>query len=81
MIIRCLLLTRSHLKDAKRFLFEFDPTRQAEFQKKLHAAARYRPGEDIRSKIDPELLAWLQQNISTVGGNPRRWEEIPGDGF
>ena len=44
------------LKDAKRLLFEFDPTRQAEFEKKLNAAARYRPGEDIRSKIDPKLF-------------------------
>jgi uncharacterized protein len=59
------------LKEAKRFLFEFDPTRQAEFEKKLEAAARYRPGEDIRSKIDPELLAWIQQNIATVSGDPR----------
>ena len=59
------------LEEAKRFLFEFDPTRQAEFEKKLEAAARYRPGEDIRSKIDPELLAWLRQNISTVSRDPR----------
>src|SRR6266567_6460275 len=27
------------LKDAKRFLFEFDPTRHAEFEKKLNAVA------------------------------------------
>jgi uncharacterized protein YbaP (TraB family) len=73
------------LKEAKRFLFEFDPTRQAEFEKKLEAAARYRPGEDIRSKIDPNLLAWLQQNISTVSSDPRRGKESPvaglGNGF
>jgi uncharacterized protein len=69
------------LNQAKRFLFEFDPTRQAEFQKKLHAAARYRPGEDIRSKIDPELLAWLQQNISAVGGKPRRGKKSQATGF
>ena len=31
------------LKDAKRFLFEFDPTRQAEFEKKLNAVAKYPP--------------------------------------
>jgi uncharacterized protein YbaP (TraB family) len=59
------------LKEPKRFLFEFDPTRQAEFEKKLEAAARYRPGEDIRSKIDPNLLAWLQKNISTISSDPR----------
>lgn len=59
------------LKDAKRFLFEFDPTRQAEFEKKLNAAAKYRLGEDISSKIDPKLFAWLQQNISTVNSDAR----------
>jgi uncharacterized protein YbaP (TraB family) len=69
------------LKDASRFLFEFDPTRQAEFEKKLIAAARYRPGEDIRSKIHPELLAWLQQNISTVNSDPRREKKSQGAGF
>lgn len=69
------------LKGAKRFLFEFDPTRQAEFAKKLNAAARYRPGEDIRSKIHPELLAWLQQNISAVSGDPRRGKKSQVTGF
>ena len=69
------------LKGAKRFLFEFDPTQQAEFAKKLNAAARYRPGEDIRSKIHPELLAWLQQNISAVSGDPRRGKKSHGTGF
>jgi uncharacterized protein YbaP (TraB family) len=69
------------LKDAKRFLFEFDPTRQAEFEKKLIAAAKYPPGEDIRSKIDPELLAWLQQNISTVNSDPRRGKKSRATGF
>jgi uncharacterized protein YbaP (TraB family) len=69
------------LKDAKRFLFEFDPTRQTEFEKKLNAAARYRPGEDIRSKIHPELLAWLQQNISTVNSDARRGKKSQGSGF
>ena len=69
------------LNDAKRFLFEFDPTRQTEFAKKLNAAARYRPGEEIRSKIHPELLAWLQQNISAVSGDPRRGKKSHGTGF
>src|SRR5205814_2578697 len=49
------------LRDAKRLLFEFDPTRSAEFERKLTTAAKYPPGEDIRSKIHPELLAWLRQ--------------------
>src|SRR4249919_1373483 len=45
------------LKDSSRFLFEFDPTQHAEFQKKFEAAAKYPAGQDIRSKISPELLA------------------------
>jgi uncharacterized protein YbaP (TraB family) len=69
------------LRDAKRFLFEFDPTRHAEFEKKLNAAAKYPPGVDIRSKIDPQLLAWLQQNISTESGEPRRGKRSRGAGF
>src|SRR5262252_6488332 len=54
------------LKDSDRFLFEFDPTRHAEFQKKFEAAAKYPPGQDIRSKINPELLAWLRKNMFTM---------------
>src|SRR5438477_7784175 len=37
------------LKDSNRFVFEFDPTRHAEFQKKFETAAKYPPGQDIRS--------------------------------
>src|SRR4030095_7333674 len=44
------------LNDSTRFLFEFDPTRHAEFQKKFAAAAKYPPGQDMRSKISPEFL-------------------------
>src|SRR5262249_7428345 len=54
------------LKDSTRFLFEFDPTQHAEFQKKFEAAARYPRGQDIRSKISPELLAWLRKNMFTI---------------
>ena len=54
------------LNNSTRFLFEFDPTRHAEFQKKFEAAARYPAGQDIRSKISPELLAWLRKNMFTV---------------
>jgi uncharacterized protein len=65
------------LKDSNRFVFEFDPTRHAEFQKKFEAAAKYPPGQDIRSKISPELLAWLRKNMLTImpdarGGNLER---------
>src|SRR6266481_9837271 len=51
------------LKDAKRLLFEFDPNRAPEFEKKLAAVGKYPPGQNIRSKIDPKLFAWLRENI------------------
>src|SRR5499427_2974217 len=54
------------LKSSTRFLFEFDPTRHEEFQRKFEAAAKYPPGQDLRSKISPELLAWLRKNMFTV---------------
>jgi hypothetical protein len=60
------------LKDSSRFLFEFDPSRAEEFEKKFEAAAKYPAGQDIRSKIDPTLLNWLRQNILTVAAEPRR---------
>jgi uncharacterized protein len=60
------------LKDSTRFVFEFDPNRGAEFERKFEAAAKYPPGQDIRAKIDPELFAWLRQNIFTVKTDPRR---------
>src|SRR5437870_12153110 len=54
------------LKDSTHFLFEFDPSQHAEFQKKFEAAAKYPAGQDLRSKISPELLAWLRKNMFTV---------------
>src|SRR5882762_1217361 len=54
------------LKDSNRFVFEFDPTRHAEFEKKFETAAKYPRGQDIRSKISPELLAWLRKNMFTI---------------
>src|SRR5512132_3193392 len=54
------------LKDSTRFLLEFDPGQHAEFQKKFEAAAKYPPGQDLRSKISPELLAGLRENMFTV---------------
>ena len=54
------------LKSSTRFIFEFNPTQHAEFQKKFEAAAKYPPGQDLRSKISPQLLAWLRKNIFTV---------------
>jgi uncharacterized protein len=57
------------LKDSSRLVFEFDPTRHAEFEKKFEAAAKYPRGQDIRSKIHPELLAWLRKNMFTIMPN------------
>src|SRR5215831_21017500 len=50
------------LNDSTRLLFEFDPTRHTEFEKKFETAAKYPRGQDIRSRISPELLAWLRKN-------------------
>src|SRR6266581_4423001 len=59
------------LKDSNRFVFEFDPTRHTEFEKKFEAASRYPRGQDIRSKVSPELLAWLRKNMFTMIPNGR----------
>jgi uncharacterized protein YbaP (TraB family) len=69
------------LKDSSRFVFEFDPTRHVEFEKKFEAAAKYPRGQDIRSKIDPELLAWLRENILTVKPGARRGKDARVAGF
>jgi uncharacterized protein len=53
-------------KESSRFLFEFDPSLHAEFQKRFEAAAKYPPGQDMRSKVSPDLLAWLRKNMFTV---------------
>lgn len=60
------------LRNSTRFLFEFDPSKHLEFERKFEAAGKYPPGQDIRSKIDPDLLAWLRQNITTVKPDIRR---------
>jgi len=70
------------LRDAKRLLLEFDPIHHPDFEKKLAAAAKYPPGQDIRSKIDPKLLAWLHENISTVNvDHYRRGKKPRVEGF
>ncbi len=69
------------LKDSTRLVFEFDPSRHAEFERKFEAAAKYPPGQDIRSKIDPSLLAWLRQNIWSLKVDPRRGSREQVAGF
>ncbi len=63
------------LKDARRLLFEFNPIQHAKFEKKFEAAAKYPPGQDIRSKIHPDLLAWLRENITTANAAPHRGKQ------
>jgi uncharacterized protein len=60
------------LRDAKRLLFEFNPNRGAEFEKKFALAGKYPPGQDIRSKIHPKLLAWLRENVSAIDVDDKR---------
>src|SRR6267378_4713090 len=69
------------LKNSRRFLFEFDPNRHVEFEKKFEAAGRYPRGQDIRSKVDPDLLTWLRQNILTVEPDDRRARRERGGNF
>lgn len=69
------------LKDSKHLLFEFDPTRHVEFERKFAAAGKYPPGQDISSKIDPKLLAWLRQNIFAVNMDPRHGKNSRAEGF
>jgi uncharacterized protein YbaP (TraB family) len=69
------------LKDATRLLFEFNPTQHAEFETKFAAAAKYPPGQDLRSKIHPELLAWLRQHLVAVNVDPRRGKTPQIEGF
>jgi hypothetical protein len=69
------------LRNSRRFVFEFDPNQHAEFERKFEAAAKYPAGQDIRSKIDPELLAWLRKNILTVKPDSRRGKREQVAGF
>jgi uncharacterized protein len=69
------------LRNSNRFLFEFDPNRHVEFEKKFEAAGKYPRGQDIRSKIDPDLLAWLRQNVMTVKPGDRRARRERGGNF
>src|SRR5260370_6310203 len=64
-------------KDAKRLLFEFNPNRATEFEKKLAAAGKYPPGQDIGSRIDPKLFAWLRGNVSPVKVDHDRLKKYP----
>jgi uncharacterized protein len=69
------------LKNSKRLLFEFDPNRHAEFEKKFETAGKYPPGQDIRSKIDPTLLAWLRQNVLAVNVDPQHGRKSRAERF
>ncbi len=69
------------LRNSRRFLFEFDPNRHVEFEKKFEAAGKYPRGQDIRSKVHPDLLVWLRQNILTVEADHRQGKREKATGF
>jgi uncharacterized protein YbaP (TraB family) len=60
------------LNQSTRIVFEFDPRQHREFERKFEAAGKYPPGRDLRSSIDPKLLAWLRQNLVTIKTDPTR---------
>jgi hypothetical protein len=53
-------------RDSKRFLFEYDLHRDEEFGKKFETAGKYPPGQDIRSKVPPQALAWFRQHLEVT---------------
>lgn len=55
------------LNDSQRFVFEYDPNKDDEFQKKFSEAGRYPPGQDIRNRIHAKTLAWLRGNTAFIG--------------
>lgn len=50
------------IEESRRFVFEYDPTKDEEFQRKFAEAGKYPPGQDIRNKIHPRTLSWLRDN-------------------
>lgn len=54
------------MKDSKRFLFEFNPNLGEQFSKEFEAAAKYPPGQDLTSRLHPQALAWMRQNLQSV---------------
>src|SRR4051812_30029874 len=54
------------LNSSERLVFEYDPNKNDEFQKKLTIAGRYPPGQDIRNRINPRTLSWLRNNTQYV---------------
>src|SRR4029077_15958979 len=54
------------LRDSKRLLFEYNPNLDNEFSRKFEAAGKYPPGQDIRSKVSPNPLAWLRENTTAI---------------
>ena len=54
------------LKDAQRFLFEFNLNQEDEFGRKFSAAGKYPAGQDLRTKIHPPTLAWLRKNTEEI---------------
>lgn len=57
------------LNDSQRLVFEYDPNKDDEFQKKFAAAGKYSDGQDIRNRISPRTLAWLRENTQFITWN------------
>jgi hypothetical protein len=54
------------LNDVQRLVFEYDPNKDDEFQKKFAAAGKYSEGQDIRNRINPRTLTWLRNNTQFI---------------
>ena len=57
------------LNDSQRLVFEYDPDKDDEFQKKFAEAGRYPDGQDIRNRISPRTLSWLRENTQFISWN------------
>jgi len=57
------------LRDSQRLLFEYNPNLDNEFSRKFETAAKYPPGQDIRTKVSPQTLAWLRDNTTAIHVN------------
>ena len=58
------------INQSERFLFEFDPHQDAQFDELLKKAACYPPGTNVKAKINPNTYAYLDK-ISKVP--PKEW--------
>src|SRR5207248_5284030 len=53
------------LNESQRLVFEYDPNKDDQFQKKFAAAGKYPDSQDIRNRLSPRTLAWLRENTQS----------------